>query len=166
MRSWSSGAVVMFMVHRAEIDYVRPAVLDDLLVVETQTHRRRRRQRRAAPDWCAGPEGSAPSLRIKLACVANRRKTGTHPAPMARGDGRHACEPRRRRTAGTRNGGLEAVDRAVDAVNLGTPRRDLSLWGLFVQADIVVKLVMIGLLAASIWVWAVVFEKVDHAAQG
>jgi biopolymer transport protein TolQ len=36
---------------------------------------------------------------------------------------------------------------------------DLSLWGLFAQADIVVKLVMIGLLGASVWVWAVVFEK-------
>src|ERR1700728_4759676 len=28
---------LMFMVHRAEIDYVRPAMLDDLLVVETET---------------------------------------------------------------------------------------------------------------------------------
>jgi biopolymer transport protein TolQ len=36
---------------------------------------------------------------------------------------------------------------------------DLSLWGLFLQADWVVKLVMIGLLLASIWVWAIVFEK-------
>ena len=35
----------------------------------------------------------------------------------------------------------------------------LSLWGLFMQADIVVKLVMLGLLSASVWVWAVVFEK-------
>jgi biopolymer transport protein TolQ len=51
------------------------------------------------------------------------------------------------------------VDRAVEAVNLGAAAGDLSLWGLFVQADIVVKLVMIGLLGASVWVWAVVFEK-------
>jgi len=51
------------------------------------------------------------------------------------------------------------VDRAVDAVNLGTANGDLSLWGLFMQADIVVKLVMLGLLGASVWVWAVVFEK-------
>jgi biopolymer transport protein TolQ len=51
------------------------------------------------------------------------------------------------------------VDRAVDAVNLGTANGDLSLWGLFMQSDIVVKLVMLGLLAASVWVWAVVFEK-------
>jgi biopolymer transport protein TolQ len=51
------------------------------------------------------------------------------------------------------------VDRAVDAVTLGTAGGDLSLWGLFIQADIVVKLVMLGLLGASVWVWAVVFEK-------
>ncbi len=51
------------------------------------------------------------------------------------------------------------MDQAVDAVNLGAAG-DLSLWGLFMQADIVVKIVMIGLLAASIWVWAIVFEKV------
>jgi len=51
------------------------------------------------------------------------------------------------------------VDRAVDAVNLGTANGDLSLWGLFMQADIVVKLVMLGLLGASVMVWAVVFEK-------
>ena len=37
---------------------------------------------------------------------------------------------------------------------------DLSLWGLFIQADWVVKLVMLGLLLASVWVWAIVFEKV------
>ncbi|HEY0424669.1 MAG TPA: MotA/TolQ/ExbB proton channel family protein, partial [Rhodopila sp.] len=64
------------------------------------------------------------------------------------------------------------MDRVVDAVNLGTANGDLSLWGLFVQADIVVKLVMIGLLGASVWVWAVVFEKwstlrkVNKAADG
>ena len=51
------------------------------------------------------------------------------------------------------------MDRAVDAVNLGAAGGDLSLWGLFIQADIVVKLVMLGLLGASVWVWAVVFEK-------
>ena len=48
---------------------------------------------------------------------------------------------------------------AVDAATLGTPG-DISIWGLFIQADIVVKLVMIGLAFASVWVWAIVFEKV------
>src|ERR1700754_2203471 len=44
-------------------------------------------------------------------------------------------------------------------MNLGAASGDLSLWGLFMEADIVVKLVMVGLLLASVWVWAVVFEK-------
>jgi len=52
------------------------------------------------------------------------------------------------------------LDRAVDAVNLGAAATgDLSLWGLFIQASIVVKLVMIGLVVASVWVWAIIFEK-------
>ncbi len=52
------------------------------------------------------------------------------------------------------------MDRAVDAANLGTPAGDLSILGLFLQADIVVKIVMIALLFASVWVWAIVFEKI------
>ena len=44
-------------------------------------------------------------------------------------------------------------------MTIGAAGGDLSLWGLFVQADIVVKIVMLGLLGASVWVWAVVFEK-------
>ncbi len=51
------------------------------------------------------------------------------------------------------------MDRTVNAVNLAAANSDLSLWGLFLQADIVVKLVIFGLLAASVWVWAIVFEK-------
>ena len=36
----------------------------------------------------------------------------------------------------------------------------MTIWSLFMDADIVVKLVMVGLLLASVWVWAIVFEKV------
>jgi biopolymer transport protein TolQ len=36
----------------------------------------------------------------------------------------------------------------------------LSVWALFLQADIVVKLVMLLLLVASFWTWAVIFDKV------
>jgi biopolymer transport protein TolQ len=50
------------------------------------------------------------------------------------------------------------VDRAVEALNLGAGG-DLTIWSLFLQADIVVKIVMICLLIASVWVWAIVFEK-------
>ncbi len=49
----------------------------------------------------------------------------------------------------------------VEATNLGAPGSDLSILGLFLQADIVVKVVMIALLLASVWVWAIIFEKVS-----
>ena len=56
------------------------------------------------------------------------------------------------------------MDRTVDAASLGAANLgatgDLSLVSLFLQADIVVKLVMLMLLLASIWVWAIVFEKI------
>jgi biopolymer transport protein TolQ len=53
-----------------------------------------------------------------------------------------------------------AVGGSVSASDLGQVAHDLSLWGLFLQADWIVKIVMLMLVAASIWVWAVVFEKV------
>jgi biopolymer transport protein TolQ len=53
------------------------------------------------------------------------------------------------------------VDRAVDATNLGAAAiGNLSIPDLFLQADIVVKIVIIMLLLASVWVWAIVFEKI------
>jgi biopolymer transport protein TolQ len=36
---------------------------------------------------------------------------------------------------------------------------NLSLWALFYNADLIVKLVMIGLIVASVWVWAIVIDK-------
>ncbi len=54
------------------------------------------------------------------------------------------------------------MDRTVDAANLAATAGgagDLSLLTLFWQADIVVKIVMVALLIASVWVWAIVFEK-------
>jgi biopolymer transport protein TolQ len=47
----------------------------------------------------------------------------------------------------------------VTASALAPAAHDLSLWSLFMMADWVVKGVMIGLLLASVWVWAIVFEK-------
>lgn len=37
--------------------------------------------------------------------------------------------------------------------------QDFSLMALFWRADIVVKLVMLGLIGSSIWTWAIIFEK-------
>ncbi|MSO84975.1 MAG: protein TolQ [Rhodospirillales bacterium] len=48
----------------------------------------------------------------------------------------------------------------VSAVALGgSVAQDLSMWALFVRADWVVKAVMISLFLASIWCWAIIFEK-------
>ncbi|MAJ92963.1 MAG: protein TolQ [Rhodospirillaceae bacterium] len=42
----------------------------------------------------------------------------------------------------------------------GSVHADMSIWGLFMQADLIVKAVMIGLLLASFWCWAIIFEKI------
>ena len=47
----------------------------------------------------------------------------------------------------------------LDAVLLNTDATTLSPIALFVQADIIVKLVMIGLLIASIWTWAIIIAQ-------
>lgn len=47
----------------------------------------------------------------------------------------------------------EVTQGALQAVN------EVSLWGLFWQAHFVVKLVMLGLLGASVWSWAIIVDK-------
>jgi len=42
---------------------------------------------------------------------------------------------------------------------VGMASSDLSLIGLFLQAHLVVKIVMLGLVLASIWVWAIIIDK-------
>ena len=50
---------------------------------------------------------------------------------------------------------------AVDAINLAgsVGAADFSMWSLFIRADWVVKLVIVMLLAASVWSWAIIFDK-------
>jgi biopolymer transport protein TolQ len=48
----------------------------------------------------------------------------------------------------------------TSAALVGSIGHDLSVWGLFLQADIVVKIVMIALIFASFWCWAIIFEKI------
>jgi biopolymer transport protein TolQ len=49
----------------------------------------------------------------------------------------------------------------VDTINLGgAVPPDMSILGLFMQADAVVKVVMLLLLLASFWSWAVIFDKI------
>jgi biopolymer transport protein TolQ len=48
----------------------------------------------------------------------------------------------------------------MEQLPLAATGAELSVWSLFWQAGWVVKLVMIGLLGASVWTWAIVFDKV------
>ena len=50
---------------------------------------------------------------------------------------------------------------AVQSVSLaGSIANDMSIWSLFLQADFLVKIVMVGLVLASFWCWAIIFEKI------
>ena len=41
----------------------------------------------------------------------------------------------------------------------GSAVTDLSIWGLFLQADFIIQLVMVLLVLASFWCWAIIFDK-------
>ncbi len=47
----------------------------------------------------------------------------------------------------------------MEHVGLAAAASEVSLWSLFMQAGLVVKLVMIGLIGASVWTWAIVIDK-------
>lgn len=53
---------------------------------------------------------------------------------------------------------------AVDPISSATlagnaPVVDLSMWGMFINANLVVQLIIVILLIASFWCWAIIFEK-------
>jgi len=52
----------------------------------------------------------------------------------------------------------------IDAVNLGgnMAAHDFSMWSLFMRADWIVKAVILMLVLASVWCWAIIFEKVTR----
>src|SRR5215213_8240654 len=75
--------------------------------------------------------------------------------PQGRTSGMRVGQPGQP-AARTRKGpGMNPADAAQGA----QIAHDMSLWGLFWSAHPVVKLVMIGLLAASVWCWAVIVDK-------
>ncbi len=52
-------------------------------------------------------------------------------------------------------------NQSVDTLSLGESyEHGLSVWGLFMGADIIVKVVILILVLASFWSWAIIFEKV------
>ena len=50
---------------------------------------------------------------------------------------------------------------AVDATMLAgsMPDHSMTIFGLFMQADLIVKIVIVLLILASFWSWAIIFEK-------
>ena len=48
---------------------------------------------------------------------------------------------------------------AISAVGVADATAGHSLWALFLQADAIVKMVILLLFVASLWCWAVIFEK-------
>jgi len=59
------------------------------------------------------------------------------------------------------NQAVSTATTGVDATTLAgsVAKIDFSMWGMFMQADWVVKSVMILLVLASFWCWAIIFEK-------
>ena len=47
----------------------------------------------------------------------------------------------------------------VVGTNIAPSATGLSLWSLFIHANLIVQLVMIGLLVCSVWVWAIAIDK-------
>jgi biopolymer transport protein TolQ len=48
----------------------------------------------------------------------------------------------------------------VQAAQLaGSVHHDLSVWGLFLQADLIVKSVLLVLIGSSVWSWAIIIDK-------
>ena len=50
------------------------------------------------------------------------------------------------------------IDGVTEAA-LVSPAANMSLISLFLQADVIVKAVIIGLLLASVWSWAIIVDK-------
>jgi len=44
-------------------------------------------------------------------------------------------------------------------------QQDLSMWALFLRADIIVKFVMLALIVSSFWCWAIIFDKLMKLRQ-
>ncbi|MFQ5466571.1 MAG: protein TolQ [Kiloniellaceae bacterium] len=51
-------------------------------------------------------------------------------------------------------------NQVVDSLALGGSASDMTIWGLFIEADLIVKIVLLILVFASFWTWAIIFEKV------
>ena len=58
-------------------------------------------------------------------------------------------------------------ENVIDTVTVGASvaATDFSIFGLFMEADLVIKTVIVVLLLASFWSWAIIFDKVIRMRQ-
>ena len=54
---------------------------------------------------------------------------------------------------------MENALNSAQVVGAAAKVHDLTMWGLFWQADLIVKVVMLMLFVASVWGWAIIIEK-------
>ena len=47
----------------------------------------------------------------------------------------------------------------MNPADIAAPVSEVSIWSMFLHASIVVQLVMVGLLLASVWCWAIIIDK-------
>jgi biopolymer transport protein TolQ len=150
-----------FAVSRCEIDYLKPALLDDLLTVETRVLAVGAAVIRLDQQVHRGEELLA-RLRLRIACVAAWAGPRACPSRCASPSPMYAFPrssfadgpdcPRPRRPPRWNPACCRAACRA--AAGPGS-----SVVSLFLQADTIVKLVMVLLLLASFWTWAIIFDK-------
>jgi hypothetical protein len=97
--------------------------------------------------WVFGGAPSPSRAASRLNCPHGRR-------PVQRGE--HDPEGGELTMLSKEDDFMNPTDVAQSALPLTA---DLSIWGLFWSAHLVVKIVMVGLLVASVWVWAIVVDK-------
>ncbi len=51
------------------------------------------------------------------------------------------------------------MNEITETTSQGAANIDFSVWGLFLNADLIVQFVILVLLAASIWCWSIIFNK-------
>lgn len=54
---------------------------------------------------------------------------------------------------------MDATTAIQSAALAGSQAHDLSVWGLFWQADLIVKTIMLILVSSSVWSWAIIVDK-------
>ena len=147
---------IVFTVRRLTADYRQPARLDDLPSVETRSSRSPARR-------CCSTSGSAATARCWW------RSTCWSPASDAtagRAECRRRCAPRSSASSSARHQSSKRRHKRPPSMQplqttalVGTVSSNLSIFDLFLQSDSIVKLVMLILLLASFWSWAVIFDK-------